>query len=250
MISSIIGGLGGLVGTIYSFTQADKEAQKIQDATMAANKALMSAKARAYENPFLKTTINQDLYDEMSRKNTQNIANIVEKATEAQDTRTMFSLPGVVQAKMDTEETIRGKKAKDLDALNLMKAQSEDAVNDRLLQMDLDIYGLNAAGARRAEQLRNKRIEQGFEGIGTTIEGFGEAAPLYPDLFNRDRSTDDEGTAYLKGMSVKRAEREEKKRQRKRRRGVEDLGYTDYSISDPSTFQTTDSIFEEDSIFG
>jgi len=65
--------------------------------------------------------------------------------------------------------------------LQATKAESKDAINQHLIQMDVANAREQKQIAADAAAARSAAITQGIQGIGATVSAVGGAASLFPD---------------------------------------------------------------------
>lgn len=180
-VTAAVVGIGtSLVSTGMSFSNAAKQKRAAEEADAAAKKAMADAKSKASKDFYEGLNVPLDAY-EAEFENNLAVAQQNTEALQEGDARALAAGVGRVgaQAGANAEQT-RIAMGEQISDLQETKAQSKDAVNQQLLQMD--VAAAKEANQRKnaAEQARAASIQQGIQGIGSTVSAIGAAAPLFP----------------------------------------------------------------------
>lgn len=179
-VTAAVVGIGtSLVSTGMSFSNAAKQKRAAAEADEAAKKAMVDAKSKASKDFYEGLNVPLDAY-EAEFENNLAVAQQNTEALQEGDARALAAGVGRVgaQAGANAEQTriAMGEQISDLQAT---KAQSKDAVNQQLLQMDVANAKEQQQRKNAAEQARAASIQQGIQGIGSTVSAIGSAVPLF-----------------------------------------------------------------------
>ena len=178
--TAVVGIASAATSTAMSFSAAAKAKREGEAAAAEAKKAMEEAKKKAETDFYEGLSVPLDAYDAEFENNLA-VAQQSTEALQEGDARALAAGVGRVgaQAGAQAQETriAMGEQISDLQAT---KAQSKDAVNQQLLQMDVANAKEQKQIARESEAARSAAIGQGIQGIGSTIGAVAAAAPLFP----------------------------------------------------------------------
>tara|TARA_R100000951_G_scaffold114824_2_gene120968 strand:- start:1220 stop:2005 length:786 start_codon:yes stop_codon:yes gene_type:complete len=204
-VTAAVVGIGtSLVSTGMSFSNAAKQKRAAAEADEAAKKAMADAKSKASKDFYEGLNVPLDAY-EAEFENNLAVAQQNTEALQEGDARALAAGVGRVgaQAGANAEQT-RIAMGEQISDLQETKAQSKDAVNQQLLQMD--VAAAKEANQRKnaAEQARAASIQQGIQGIGSSVNAIASAAPLFGKSKGVGKSLADGGNAFgSKGLNLK-----------------------------------------------
>ncbi len=204
-VTAAVVGIGtSLVSTGMSFSNAAKQKRAAEDADKAAKKAMADAKSKASKDFYEGLNVPLDAY-EAEFENNLAVAQQNTEALQEGDARALAAGVGRVgaQAGANAEQT-RIAMGEQISDLQETKAQSKDAVNQQLLQMD--VAAAKEANQRKnaAEAARAQSIQQGIQGIGSTVSAIGAAAPLFGKSKGVGKSLGNSATQFgSQGLNLK-----------------------------------------------
>jgi hypothetical protein len=177
--AAVVGIAAAGASTAMSFSAAAKEKRAMEEADAAAKKALQEAKDRATTDYYEGLNVPLDAYSAEFENNLA-VAQQQTEALQEGDSRALAAGVGRVGAVAgENAEGTRIAMGEQISDLQATKAQSKDAINQQLIEMDV-------AAARDANQRRNEsearrsaHLQQGVQGIGATVSAVGSAAPLF-----------------------------------------------------------------------
>jgi len=177
--TAVVGIASGVASTAMSFSAAAKAKREGEAAAAEAKKAMEDARKKAETDFYEGLSVPLDAYDAEFENNLA-VAQQSTEALQEGDARALAAGVGRVgaQAGAQAQETriAMGEQISDLQAT---KAQSKDAVNQQLLQMDVANAKEQKQIARESEAARSAAIGQGIQGIGSTLTAVAGAAPLF-----------------------------------------------------------------------
>ena len=177
--AAVIGIAATGASTYMSFSAAAKEKEAKEKADAEAKKALEDARGRAEKDFYGGLAVPLDAY-EAEFENNLAVAQQSTEALQEGDARSLAAGVGRIGAQAsDTSEKARIGMGQEISDLNAMKAQSKDAVNQQLMQMDVAAARDAAQRSRESEAARSAHIAKGVQGIGATVSAIGSAAPLF-----------------------------------------------------------------------
>ncbi len=179
-VTAAVVGIGtSLVSTGMSFSNAAKQKRAAEDADKAAKKAMADAKSKASKDFYEGLNVPLDAY-EAEFENNLAVAQQNTEALQEGDARALAAGVGRVgaQAGANAEQT-RIAMGEQISDLQETKAQSKDAVNQQLLQMDVANAREQQQRKNAAEAARAQSIQQGIQGIGSSVNAIASAAPLF-----------------------------------------------------------------------
>ena len=102
------------------------------------------------------------------------------EALQEGDARNLAAGVGRVGAQQaELGEQTRIAMGEEISDLNMMKAESKDAINQQLIEMDVAQAREQNQRKADADALRNQSIQQGIAGVGSLVGQIGDAAPLF-----------------------------------------------------------------------
>tara|TARA_R110002012_G_scaffold60836_4_gene159365 strand:+ start:7110 stop:7904 length:795 start_codon:yes stop_codon:yes gene_type:complete len=210
-VTAAVVGIGtSLVSTGMSFSNAAKQKRAAEDADKAAKKAMADAKSKASKDFYEGLNVPLDAY-EAEFENNLAVAQQNTEALQEGDARALAAGVGRVgaQAGANAEQT-RIAMGEQISDLQETKAQSKDAVNQQLLQMDVANAREQQQRKNVAEAARAQSIQQGIQGIGSSVNAIASAVPLFSkggkksatggggDMFSKMLGTD-KGVGFTPG---------------------------------------------------
>ena len=173
----------GIAASGYSaykgFSDAAKAKKMEEDAQQDAKEAMNDARKRAEKDYYAGLTVPLDAYDQQFENNLA-VAQQTTEALQEGDARALAAGAGRVgaQAAQQAEDT-RIAMGKEVSQLQGTKAQSKDAINQQLMEMDVAYAREQKQIAADAAQRRSQAIQQGVSGLASTVSAIGGAAPLF-----------------------------------------------------------------------
>tara|TARA_R110002167_G_scaffold189694_1_gene391884 strand:+ start:386 stop:1165 length:780 start_codon:yes stop_codon:yes gene_type:complete len=177
--TAVIGIATAGIAAAQSF-QAAADAKSASDtANNAAAKAMAEAKAKAEKDSFSGLTVPLDAFEAEFENNLAVQQQNVEALQEG-DARGLAAGVGRVGAQgTDAAEGTRIKMGEEISDLNMLKAESKDAINQQLIEMD--VANAREQNQRRAdaEALRAQSIQSGITSVGQGLTSAADLVPLY-----------------------------------------------------------------------
>ena len=179
-VTSAVVGIGTAVAsTGMSFANAAKQKRAAEEADKAAKQAMLDAKTKASKDFYEGLNVPLDAY-EAEFENNLAVAQQNTEALQEGDARALAAGVGRIgAASAESAENTRIAMGQELSDLQATKAQSKDAVNQQLLEMDVAYAKEQNQRKNAAEAARAQSIQQGIQGIGSTVTAIGSAAPLF-----------------------------------------------------------------------
>lgn len=177
--SAVVGIASAGYSAVSGFRNAAAQKKAAKEADAAAAKAMSEAKARAEVDYFAGLSVPLDAY-EAEFENQLAVSQQNVEALQEGDARNLAAGVGRVgaQAAQQAEQT-RIAMGEEISDLNMQKAQSNDAINQQLIEMDVAAAREQNQRKRDAEMLRSQYIQQGVQGVGNLVTSIGSLAPLY-----------------------------------------------------------------------
>tara|TARA_R100000935_G_scaffold36090_1_gene56800 strand:- start:1332 stop:2081 length:750 start_codon:yes stop_codon:yes gene_type:complete len=177
--SAVVGIASGVGSAVMEFNNAKEQKDLASEADKAAAKFMADARRKAEKDMYEGLTIPMDAYEAQFENNLA----VQQQQTEALqegDVRGLAAGVGKIGAIGGANaEATRIKMGKEISALERTKADSKDAINQQLLEMD-------AAGAREqnqrkrdAEASRAASMTQGVAGVTQALGSAADLVPLY-----------------------------------------------------------------------
>jgi len=177
--AAVVGIASAGASTYMSFSNAAKAKREGDAAKTAASKAMADAKKKAETDFYEGLSVPLDAY-EAEFENNLAVAQQSTEALQEGDPRALAAGVGRIGAtQADQAEKTRIAMGQQISDLQATKAQSKDAVNQQLLQMDVANAKEQKQIARDSEAARSAAISQGVQSIGGLVSAVGGAAPLF-----------------------------------------------------------------------
>jgi len=177
--ATVIGIAATAATTTMSFSNAAKQRRAAEEADAEAKKAMKEAKAKAEVDYFASLDIPLDAYEAQFENQLAGQKQAVEALQEG-DARNLAAGIGKVGAQQaELGEQTRIDMGKEISELNMMKAESKDAINQQRVEMDVAYAREQNQRKADADALRNQSIQQGVAGVGSLVGQIGDAAPLF-----------------------------------------------------------------------
>ena len=179
-VTAAVVGIGtGLASTGMSFANAAKQKRLQQEADKEAKKAMKDARKRAEKDYFEGLNVPLDAY-EAEFENNLAVAKQNTEALQEGDARALAAGVGRIGATSAQQaEDTRVAMGEEISDLRATKAQSKDAINQQLMEMDVAYAREQNQRKNEAEAKRAQAIQQGIAGIGSTVTSIAGAAPLF-----------------------------------------------------------------------
>lgn len=179
--ATVVGIAATAASTAMSFSAAADAKAQGEEAKTAAAKAMADARKKAETDHFEGLSVPLDAY-EAEFENNLAVAQQSTEALQEGDARALAAGVGrvgaVAGAQAEDTRIAMGEQISDLQAT---KAESKDAINQQLIQMDVANAREQKQIAADAAAARSAAITQGIQGIGATVSAVGGAASLFPD---------------------------------------------------------------------
>lgn len=177
--AAVVGIASAAVSATMAFEAAAKAKEDASNASRAAAKAMSEAKAKAEIDHYASLDVPLDAYEAEFE---QNLA-VAQQNTEALmegDARQLAAGVGRIGAASGAlaEET-RIAMGEEISDLNLLKAESKDAINQQLIEMDVSNAREQNQRMRDSEALRASSIATGVTAVGAGLQSAASLAPLY-----------------------------------------------------------------------
>ena len=177
--ATVIGIAATAATTTMSFSNAAKQRRAAEEADAEAKKAMKEAKAKAEVDYFASLDIPLDAYEAQFENQLAGQKQAIEALQEG-DARNLAAGVGRVGAQQaELGEQTRIAMGEEISDLNMMKAESKDAINQQLVEMDVAYAREQNQRKADADALRNQSIQQGIAGVGSLVGQIGDAAPLF-----------------------------------------------------------------------
>ncbi len=177
--SAVVGIAAAGASAVQGFNAAAKQKRLAEDADKAAAKAMSEAKAKAEVDMYAGLSVPLDAYEAEFENQIAGQKQAVEALQEG-DSRALAAGVGKVGAAQTAAgEQTRIAMGEEISDLNKMKADSKDAINQQLIDMDVSAAKEQNERKRDAEAARAQGISQGVKGVAGVVQGVGSLAPLY-----------------------------------------------------------------------
>ena len=177
--TAVIGVAVAGASAYQGFSNAAKQKQLAAEADTAAKKAMTEAKQKAETDYYEGLNVPMDAY-EAEFENNLAVAQQNTEALQEGDARALAGGVGRVQAAgQEGAEGTRIAMGEEISDLNKMKADSKEAINQQLIEMDVAAAKEQNMRKRDAEAARSASMQQGIEGVGGVMTGLASMAPLY-----------------------------------------------------------------------
>ena len=173
----------GIAGAAYSAAQAFEEAEKQKEASEKAARlaatAMKDARSKAEKDPYAKLSVPLDAYEQEFEQNLAASQQSVEALQEG-DSRALAGGVGRVgaQSAQQAEDT-RIAMGEDMFELDKLKAESKDAINQQLIEMDVANAKEQNQRQRDSQAARAQAIQSGVGSISSGLQSAASLAPLY-----------------------------------------------------------------------
>tara|TARA_R110000772_G_scaffold44383_4_gene102172 strand:+ start:3133 stop:3855 length:723 start_codon:yes stop_codon:yes gene_type:complete len=177
--TAVVGIASAATSAAMSFKAAAKQKKLAADADTAAAKAMAAAKAKAEKDNFAALNVPLDAYESEFENNLAAAQQSTEALQEG-DSRALAAGVGKIGAAAGANaEATRITMGEEISDLNMMKAESKDAINQQLIQMD--VANAKEQNMRRAdsEALRAQSMQSGINSIGAGLTSAADLAPTY-----------------------------------------------------------------------
>jgi len=180
VVTAAVVGIGtGIYSAYSSFDNAAKQKQAAEDADREAKKLMNDAKKKAEKDHYEGLAVPLDAYDAEFENILAGQQQSVEALQEG-DARALASGVGRVgAAQQEATEEQRIAMGQDIYNLDVQKAESKDAINQQLIEMDAAGAREQNLRARESEQARQQSIQQGVQAVGQTLQSAASLVPLY-----------------------------------------------------------------------
>ena len=177
--TAVVGIASAAATAIQSFEAAAAAKQAQNTADRAAKKAMAEAKQKAEKDSFAGISVPLDAYEAEFEQNLAVQQQNVEALQEG-DARSLAAGVGRVGAQGQAgAEGSRIAMGEEISDLNVMKAESKDAINQQLIQMDVAHAKESNLRKRDAEAARAQAIGSGISAVGSGLTAAASLAPLY-----------------------------------------------------------------------
>ena len=177
--TAVIGITMGAASAVQGFSAAAKAKTAADEANTAAAKAMAEAKRKAEKDNFAGLAVPLDAYEAEFENNLAVQQQNVEALQEG-DSRGLAAGVGRIGAQgTQAAEGTRIKMGQEISDLNMMKAESKDAINQQLIEMDVAGAKEQNQRMRDAQAARAQGISQGIQGVGGALSSAAALAPLY-----------------------------------------------------------------------
>jgi hypothetical protein len=177
--ASVVGITTGLTSSVVGFQQASKQKDLARDADEAAAKAMKEAKMKAEKNYYEGLNVPLDAYEAEFEQGLA-VAKQQTEALQEGDTRALAAGMGKLGAlAAEGAEKTRIAMGEEISDLNQMKADSKEAINQQLIEMDVAYAKEQNLRKADAEAARAAGIQQGIQGAGQAVSSAASLAPLY-----------------------------------------------------------------------
>lgn len=175
-----IGGLAvSAASTGMSFAQANKQKKLQREAEADAQKAMAEARKKLDVNYYDQLAIQKEPYELEREAALSAGAQAIQAATEG-DVRGVGGAAGRVQmAQNEQQAGIRTSMGKELTDLALLSASEDSRLRDVGVQLDMEEAAGAQLAARDAQEARTAAMQQGMEGLTSTVQQGVQLAPLY-----------------------------------------------------------------------
>jgi hypothetical protein len=179
-VTSAVIGIGmSAYSAQQSFSNAAKQKQAASEADAAAQKAMKEAKEKAEIDHFEGLSVPLDAY-EAEFENNLAVAQQNTEALQEGDSRALAAGVGRVGAVSGANaENTRIAMGEEISDMNMMKAESKDAINQQLIEMDVANAKENNQRKADADLAYSQSISQGIQAVGGGLQSAASLAPLY-----------------------------------------------------------------------
>ena len=177
--TAVIGVAAAGYQAYQGFSEAAKQKELASKADAAAKKAQADAKKKAETDYYEGLNVPMDAYEQEFEQNLAVQKQNVEALQEG-DARALAAGVGRVGAQSQAgAENTRIAMGEEISDLNKTKADSKEAINQQLIEMDVAYAKEQNQRRSDAEAARAAGISQGVQGIAGVAQGAASLAPLY-----------------------------------------------------------------------
>ncbi|QDP66305.1 MAG: hypothetical protein Unbinned6224contig1000_26 [Prokaryotic dsDNA virus sp.] len=177
--AAVVGIAATAASTTMSFRNAAKQKKAAEEADAEAKKAMQEAKSKAEVDYFASLNVPLDAYEAEFENQLAGQQQAIEALQEG-DARALAAGVGRVGAQQTAAgEQTRIAMGEEISDLNMMKAESKDAINQQLIEMDVAQAREQNQRRADAEFARSQSIQEGVAGVGALVGQVGDAAPLF-----------------------------------------------------------------------
>ena len=177
--SAVVGIAAGVASAAQGFSAAAKAKKAAAAADAEAKKAMQEAKAKAEVDMYAGLNVPLDAY-EAEFENNLAVAQQNTEALQEGDSRSLAAGVGRIGAQgTAAAEGTRIAMGEEISDLNMMKADSKDAINQQLIGMDVAYAKEQNQRMRDSEAARAQGISQGISGVSGALTSAASLAPLY-----------------------------------------------------------------------
>jgi len=177
--TAVIGVAAAGYQAYQGFSEAAKQKELASKADAAAKKAMTDAKKKAETDYYEGLNVPMDAYEQEFEQNLAVQKQNVEALQEG-DARALAAGVGRVGAQSQAgAENTRIAMGEEISDLNKTKADSKEAINQQLIEMDVAYAKEQNMRQRDAEAARAQAINSGVQGVAGVATGLASMAPLY-----------------------------------------------------------------------
>ena len=179
-VTSAVIGIGmSAYSAQQSFSAAAKQKEASKEADAAAAKAMADARDKAQIDNYAGLAVPLDAY-EAEFENNLAVAQQNTEALQEGDSRALAGGVGRVGAAAGANaENTRIAMGEEISDLNMMKADSKDALNQQLIDMDVSNAREQNQRSSDADAAYSQSINSGVQAVGAGIQSAASLAPLY-----------------------------------------------------------------------
>ena len=177
--AAVVGIAAAGTSAAMGFSQAAKAKKAAEKADAEAAKAMSEAKAKAEVDMYAGLNVPMDAY-EAEFENQLKVSKQNVEALQEGDARALAAGVGRVGAQAtQAGEATRIAMGEEISDLDKMKADSKDAINQQLIEMDVAYAKEQNLRRADAEAARSAGISQGIQGIAGVASGVASLAPTF-----------------------------------------------------------------------
>jgi hypothetical protein len=203
-VTAAVIGIGtGVYSAVQGFSNAAKQKRLAEEADAAAAEAIADAKSKASVDYYESLSVPLDAYESEFEANLQGQTQAIEALQEG-DQRALAAGVGKIGAQQQAlNEQTRIAMGEEISDLNMMKAESKDAINQQLIEMDVAAAKEQNQRMRDAQIARADSIQQGISGLSQVATSGAELAPLYGNTSKAPKGTTIQQNAKGEEVSVR-----------------------------------------------
>ena len=177
--AAVIGVAAAATSAVMSFEAAAKQKEMAEDADRAAAKAMKEAKAKAEIDHYAGLNVPLDAY-EAEFENNLAVAQQNTEALQEGDARALAAGVGRIGAAAGANaEGTRIAMGEEISDLQRTKADSKDAINQQLIEMDVSYAREQNQRMRDSEAKRAAHLQSGVESVGAGLQAGASLAPTF-----------------------------------------------------------------------